>query len=66
MLFIITLQHYCLSLGGHLARIETEAEKNLIHELLKHLPGERLMLIELRGYAVLNNDTIRIWILYIL
>lgn len=60
MLCLITLQHYCLSLGGHLARIETEAEKNLIHEELKHLPGERHMLIILRGHTVLNNDTRRI------
>ncbi|CAG2195209.1 unnamed protein product [Mytilus edulis] len=31
--------HYCLSLGGHLARIESETEKNLIRDELKHLSG---------------------------
>ncbi|XP_076103647.1 galactose-specific lectin nattectin-like isoform X2 [Mytilus galloprovincialis] len=36
----VQASHYCLSLGGHLARIESETEKNLIRDELKHLSGE--------------------------
>ncbi|XP_063435840.1 perlucin-like protein [Mytilus trossulus] len=36
----VKASHYCLSLGGHLARIESETEKNLIRDELKHLSGE--------------------------
>lgn len=51
------LQHYCLSLGGHLARIESETEKNLIRDELKHLSGKLFSVmntIEL-GHKALTN-----------
>ncbi|VDI51333.1 Hypothetical predicted protein [Mytilus galloprovincialis] len=39
-LSLTVASHYCRSLEGHLARVESQQEQNLIHEVLNHLPGD--------------------------
>lgn len=42
---LLYFQHYCRSLGAHLARVESVQEKNVMAEELKHFSGTSNVLL---------------------